>query len=247
MQKAQRMGHPTLLLFWCNQTSRPQGWATRLRRHLGTETWGQTGRSPFSYNEIANVHPSLSFPTATRARSSPGIDIQLADRYRLSLEREVGGSVGQDETNRASFRSDRWWESEGGGKTGCAFHPEHYNMTGGICVMKPCKVGPGDRLDAGDAVSIRRILRRRFIVRHRRPLAQDHAPEQRPWRSAVSRSRPFQTSRRRFRSAFQPKLLPIDFHLRVRRRCDSVWRPHAVRRLPLALPKSGSQEWVRRL
>ncbi len=47
------------------------------------------------------------------ARSSPGIDIQLPDPYRLLVEQEVGCSVRQNETNRANFRSDRWWKSQG--------------------------------------------------------------------------------------------------------------------------------------
>ena len=44
-------------------------------------------------------------------RSSPGIEIEVADLHLVRLEREFGCSVRKNETNRASFRSDRWWKS----------------------------------------------------------------------------------------------------------------------------------------
>jgi len=43
--------------------------------------------------------------------SSPGVDVELTDRYGFAFEREVGCSVGQDETNGASLGTDRRWES----------------------------------------------------------------------------------------------------------------------------------------
>ena len=43
---------------------------------------------------------------------SPGIHVQLADRHRLVVEQEVGCSTGQNQPNRARFRSNGWRECE---------------------------------------------------------------------------------------------------------------------------------------
>jgi len=109
--------------FRCHQQDRQ----TKLNERIGllptvgnkpcTEKPGKsatTSREQFRKHSRSSCRPSSISVRTRPPYPSPGIHIQLADRYRFRLEREVGCSVGQSDTNRAGFRINRRWKSECG-------------------------------------------------------------------------------------------------------------------------------------